>query len=412
MPDALRWPPRPVDRQVVLHTRVVSGAGGGPDKTIRLSAAYLAETRYWMAAAYLYPPGDPGFQVLRARAAAAACPLVGIWDRGPLDPTVALQLLRLCRHLDVRIWHAHDYKSNLLGLLLRPFHPMKLVSTAHGWVTLSRRARLYYALERSCLPHYDAVISVSDDLAQQVRALGVPEERSYLIFNGIDERAFQRRYPAASSPLRERCAVPANCLVVGAVGRLSPEKGYEILVDAAATLRSRGVDFEVWIAGQGALRERLQRQVQRRGLQDRVKLLGFLEDPAELFQALDLFVLSSLREGFPNVLLEAMASEVPVVATAVGGVPRLVADDLTGLLCPVGDADALATSIERALADPALRARLAQAGRSLVVERYRLSQSMARTRALYDRLLGIRVADSTFPTSDDPEAGLRATTSR
>jgi glycosyltransferase involved in cell wall biosynthesis len=321
-----------------------------------------------------------------------------------LDPTVAIQLLHLCRHLNVRIWHGHDYKSNLLGLMLRPFHSMKLVSTAHGWVSLSRRAQLYYALDRWCLPHYDAVICVSDDLAQRVRALGVPQERSSLIFNGIDERAFRRRSPAVDSPLRQRYAVPANRLVVGSLGRLSPEKGYEILIDVAAVLRSRGLDFELWIAGEGELRSRLERRIQLRGLGDRVKLLGFWADPAELYQALDLFVLSSLREGFPNVLLEALASEVPVVSTVAGGVSRLVDDGRTGLLCPVGDVAALAAALERALVDPPLRGRLARAGRALVEERYRLSQSMAATRTVYDRLLDLRPA-----AFDDPDSALRAT---
>src|SRR4051794_29841652 len=112
------WPvPPSPDKVVVLHTRVVSETGGGPDKTILLSAPFLAHTRYWLAAAYMHPPTDPGFEVIRQRAAKWNSPLLSVPDRGPLDLSIPWALLRICRAYNVRVWHAHDYKSNLLGLM-------------------------------------------------------------------------------------------------------------------------------------------------------------------------------------------------------------------------------------------------------------------------------------------------------
>src|SRR4051812_43946618 len=123
---------------VVLDTRVVTGTGGGPDKTILNSPRFLSGAGYRMICAYMHPPGDPGFAEITRKAEAWGAPLVSVPDRGPWDLKVTSRLLGLCRRERVAIWHGHDYKSNVLGLLLRPFWPMRLVTTVHGWVRHTR----------------------------------------------------------------------------------------------------------------------------------------------------------------------------------------------------------------------------------------------------------------------------------
>ncbi|MGL4462000.1 MAG: glycosyltransferase, partial [Planctomycetia bacterium] len=131
------------DRPFVLHVRVVTGAGGGPDKTVLNSPRYLRPLGYDAVCAFLHPPGDPGVEILRQRADRWDAPTEMIPDRGPLDFESTLHLLNLCRRRRVSIWHGHDYKSNAIGLLLRRFHPMKLVTTVHGWVRHTKRTKLY-----------------------------------------------------------------------------------------------------------------------------------------------------------------------------------------------------------------------------------------------------------------------------
>ncbi len=371
---------------MVLNVRVVTGSGGGPETTIVQSAAYLQETEYWMAAAYMHRPGDPGFAVLRQRAAAHGCPLLPIPDRGALDPRVVRRLLALCRHLDVRIWHGHDYKSNLIGLLLRPLHPMALVTTAHGWVTHTRRTPLYYAVDRWCLRRYDHVVSVSPDLHAAVGGLGIPDSRRTLILNGVDEQRFRRGCPSAPPPLAMRRGVPPGRRVVGSIGRLSGEKRFNDLIEAAHTLLRCGCDLEVWIAGEGPARAELQALIDRRGQRERVRLLGAVADPVELYQAMDLFVLCSRREGMPNALLEAMAMSLPVVAAAVGGVPAAVSDGENGFLYPASDVEALIAAMRRALDDGPLRERLAGAARRTVEVQFTFAARMTEERLVYDRL--------------------------
>ena len=386
------WPAAPTGRQVVLHARVVTGTGGGPDKTILLSAPFLADTPYWLAAAYLHPPDDPGFEAICRRAAEVGCPLIGIPDRGPLDRSVFRTMLDLIRHYKVGIWHGHDYKSNMLGLTLRPFWDMRLVTTVHGWVKRTVRTPLYYAIDRWCLPYYHHVICVSDDLVQRVAKLGVPEDRLSLIPNAIDEHRFDRRLPAGQAPMRRQHEVPDGRLVIGAVGRLSGEKAFNQLIRATHQLIGEGLDVELWIAGEGdgpGGRDDLQKLIDHLGLNGRVRLLGFVEDTIELYQAMDLFVLSSLREGLPNAVLEAMAMGVAVVSTRVAGVPKLIEDGKSGLLCPPGEVDQLAGAMRRPLADETLRSQLAAGGRRTIESQYGFARRMSKVRDVYDRVLGL-----------------------
>lgn len=384
------WPPLPpADKVVVLHTRVVTDTGGGPDKTILYSAPFLADTEYWLAAAYMHPPEDKGFDAVRKRAATANCPLIGVPDSGPLDRSVIRVMLDICRRYNVRVWHGHDYKSNAIGLMLRPFWSMKLVSTVHGWVKHTTRTPLYYAVDRWCLPYYHHVICVSDDLVQAMKKNGVPDERLSLILNGIDEKTFIRKFPAADSPLRKEHGTPPGRLVIGAVGRLSAEKAFNNLIRAVHPLITSGLDLELWIAGDGDARGDLEKLIDHLALRERVKLLGFCSDTIGLYHAMDVFALSSLREGLPNVVLEAMSMSVPVVSTAVAGVPRLIEDGVSGLLVPIADVEALSAAMGKVVRSEALRRSLADAGRKVIERDFSFRHRMMLEKAVYDRVLNV-----------------------
>jgi glycosyltransferase involved in cell wall biosynthesis len=377
----------PEGRAVVLHGRVVTGVGGGPESTVLRSPALLDGSAYWASAVYLHPPGDAGIALLRRRAEAHGCPLVTIADRGPFDLRPLRQLLDLCRRLGVRIWHGHDYKTNLLGLLLNRRHPMALVSTAHGWVTQTRRTPLYYAIDRLCLRRYQHVMTVAPDLHAAVRALGVPPARCTLIPNGVDSKEFRRRVPPAHAALRRQRGTPPGRRVIGAVGRLHPEKHFESLIEATAALQRGGLDVELWIAGDGPERARLQQLIHRLGVSDRVVLLGTVEDIAALYEAADVFALSSVREALPNALLEAMAMELPVVAAAVGGVPSVIRDGVNGTLCGSGDTAALKAALLRVLEDTGRAARMAHVARQTVERDFTSAARSAAERAVYDAVL-------------------------
>jgi glycosyltransferase involved in cell wall biosynthesis len=387
-------PARPVSRRyvgpmrppTVLETRVVRGSGGGPDKTILNSPRFLTPLVYRTVCAYMHPPGDPGFEQLQAKARTWGAPLLSVPDRGFWDLGVIPRLLNICRRERVAIWHGHDYKTNALGLVLRRFWRMRLVTTVHGWVHHTARTPVYFWIDRRCLPHYDLVICVSEDLHARCLECGVKPERCVLIENAIDTDEF-RRGDSSPAEARRALGLPGDRFLIGAVGRLSEEKAFDILIRAVAGMHAAGRDAGLVIIGEGDQEPRLRALVAELGAAERIQLLGYRPDVRGLYQAMDAFALSSYREGLPNVLLEAMALELPVVATRVAGIPRLIQDGENGLLVEAGTVGALADALARLIDDPVLRRRLGRAGRATIEARYSFRERMARIAALYDSVL-------------------------
>jgi glycosyltransferase involved in cell wall biosynthesis len=375
---------------VVLDTRVVCGSGGGPDKTILNSPRFFANTGYRMLCGYMHPPGDPGFEVLKQKAERWQAPILSVPDRGPWDWRVAQVFLDICRRERVDIWHGHDYKSNALGLLLRRVWPMRLVTTVHGWGVQDKRTNWYYRIDRMCLRRYEKVICVSEDLHDECIAAGVPRQSCVHVTNAINLHEYSREMTRADA--KKRLGIDPRRLVIGAVGRLSAEKAFDLLIRAAAQLLQRHFDVELVIVGDGDQRALLQDLIATLGCGERVRLLGYQSSPKTTYEAMDIYALSSLREGLPNVVLEAMAMDVPVAATRVAGVPQLIRDRDNGLLIEPGDVGALTCALQELFENPELRTRLAQSGRRTVTTSYDFERRIKRLSDLYDRLLGRTLA--------------------
>jgi glycosyltransferase involved in cell wall biosynthesis len=374
---------------LVLHARVISGSWGGPDKTVLSQARHLAG-RYRCLCAYLRHPSDERFADLVGLAAEYGASVVAVDDFGALDLAVLRRLSAVCAEHAPRIWHGHDYKSNLIGVVLARRFRLRLVTTVHGWVSRTWKTPLYYAVDRFSLRAYERVFCVSEDLRAACLRAGVAPDRCRLLPNAIDAERYRRRRTAIEAKAALGLA-PQKLLAV-AVGRLAPEKGFDLLIDAVRQLVAEGLDLELRIAGQGPVEEALSRRAQDQGLGGRVRLVGFLPDVRELLEAADLFVLSSLREGLPNAVLEAMAMEVPVVATAVAGVPDLIEHGRTGWLVEPGSSSALAGGIRALAADPGLRGGLAAEGRRRIERSFGFAARMAKVMETYDDLLDGRPA--------------------
>ncbi len=373
------------DHRVVLHTRVVTGTGGGPDKTILNSPRFLEQLGYASACAYLHPPDDDGFSTLQKRAEEWGSELISIPDKGALDVSVIRKLLNVCKQHNVSIWHGHDYKTNALGLILRRFHRMQLVTTVHGWVHRTSRTPLYYWVDRKAIRYYDHVICVSEDLFTTCREFGVPEPRCSLIQNAIDTDEFKRSQK--QSDVKFVQGFSPDRLLIGAVGRLAEEKGFDLLISAVERLIESGLNVELAIIGEGDQKEQLESQITASANADRFHLLGYRSDTIALYEAMDLYVLSSLREGLPNVVLEAMAMEVPVVATRIAGVPKLIQDRENGLLVNSGCVDELEQATREMLSNDPLREQLLKNARKTIETEFSFSARMDKIRKIYDQVL-------------------------
>ena len=369
---------------MVLHARVVSGTGGGPDKTILNSPCELQKLGYQSACLYLRDPQDQGFGVLQQRAAQRNANVVEVDDFGILDWQIVKRTLEKVLELKPDIWHGHDYKSNLLGLLLRRKHPMKLVTTVHGWVQKTWKTPLYYAIDRRCLPRYDEVICVSQDLFSDCRNLGVEEEKLSLIDNAIVLGDYKSTDDSCLA--KSKLGLPPGVPMLAGVGRLSAEKGFDLLIEAVAKLIESGQNLSLAIAGDGDGHGYLEELIERKNLQRNVKLLGFVEDTRLIYQAADLFVLSSLREGLPNVVLEAMASGTPVLATKVAGMPSLIEDGVNGKLIDPDSVEQLVTGIQELISNQLNLEKYAANAKRTLLEGFDFGSRMKKVADVYQRL--------------------------
>jgi glycosyltransferase involved in cell wall biosynthesis len=344
-------------RVVILIT--LAETGGAQTYVASLLPALVGEYDVTVAA-----HGD-GFLAEAARTSGARyVPLRHMRRRiDPVHDVLALlELIRLLRRERPAVVHANSSKAGILGRLaaVAAGVPARLF-TVHGWAFKADRglsARAYLWADRLMSPLTTTTICVADsELRAGLRARTCRPDRTVVIRNGV----------APGPPPRPSRAGPVTVL---AVGRLRPPKDFPTLVRAVARLEPGAVRLE--IAGDGPERAALASEIERLGLDGTVELLGTRSDVPDLLAAADVFVLSSDSEGLPMSVLEAMAAGVPVVATAVGGVPELVRDDETGLLVPPRDPGALAAALGKLAADPELRRRLGGAGRRRVENEFSL----------------------------------------
>ena len=376
------------NRPLVLHTRVVSGHGGGPEKTLLNSPRFLKELGYDSICVYFRDPADAGFQSIVARAEESKTPLIAVDDHGATDWRLLQRISKLLKTVANRdlIWHGHDYKSNLVGILLRRRHPMHVVSTVHGWVLKTWKTPLYYAIDRWCLKRCEQVVCVSTDLHADCLKLGVPDAKLHLIDNAIDLEQYDRKLTTAEA--KHKLNLPDERWHLGAVGRLAPEKGFDYLIRAVAALTDAGVDVGLSILGDGPQQQELETLVSDLNLGDRVHLVGHVTNPKPYYESMDVYVLSSLREGLPNVLLEAMAYGIPLVATAVAGIPRLIDGESNGVLIPPSDAKSIADAITQLIHNPCDREKLGAGGRTTVEQRFCFQTRMTKIVDAYEQLPG------------------------
>ncbi len=289
------------------------------------------------------------------------------------------------RRVQAQVLCCHGYKSNLLGRLAARRAGIPAVAVSRGWTGESFRVRCYERLDRFHLRFMDHVVAVSSAQADKVRAAGVPESRLSVIANAIDPDRFTDLDPRYRDRLA-RFFRPKRERIVGAAGRLSPEKGFDVLVDAIALAREQESDVGFVIFGDGPCRAELQHQIASLGLTGSVALAGFRADLDRYLPHLDLLVLPSHTEGLPNVVLEACAAGVPVVATAVGGTPEVIEDGTSGFLVPPGDPVVLASALCEALADEEQLREFAFQARQRVLENFSFHSQVSRYLELFGQL--------------------------
>jgi glycosyltransferase involved in cell wall biosynthesis len=369
----------------VLVVRGVDGTGGGADKIILRNAASVDRDRIQMTLCFMRHRDDPEFDFDR-RCADQQLDYCEVLHRGAADRSVLPQLREQVRRLQPQIIHSHDYKANFYATLLARHGGPRRLATSHGWTGDGWRERMvYYPGDKLLLSRFPGVIAVSDPIRQTLIRWGARPARVRVLLNGVDPDAY-RRDASVRRRMREQLGWGEDQVVLGGVGRVERQKRFDVLLDALALLRTDLPHLKLVIAGDGRLLPELREQVQRLGLNDTVRLLGHCSRMRDLYQALDVLVQSSDYEGTPTVVVEAMAMQIPIVATDVGGTGQLISDQQHGLLVPPRRPDQLASAIRQILIHPAAAQQRVAAARQRVETVLSFHQRVAALQQIYHEL--------------------------
>jgi glycosyltransferase involved in cell wall biosynthesis len=352
----------------VLHIAKVAGISGSENHLLLL-LPQLAERGFDVRLVMLHE-GEPGAQEFASRLDAAGVAVEQLTLPRAADPVAFSRLGRLVRRRRPTILHTHLVHADFYGLVAgRLARVPVLVSTKHGFNPF-RDGRAFAAADRAVASLADVHIAISAGLARYLAEReGFDEEGFEIVHYGIEPAA-----PPPPLPGAPRLAI---------VGRLIPIKGHEVLLRALASVRDAlpGVTLEV--AGDGPLDGELRAAVRRLGLEDVVTFSGRVSPIAPVLERAQVVVVPSFGEGFGMVALEAMERGRPVVASAVGGLPEIVDDGVTGLLVAPGDAEALASAVRAVARDHSCAKAYGRAGRERALEEFSQKRCTDRIEALY-----------------------------
>jgi glycosyltransferase involved in cell wall biosynthesis len=279
--------------------------------------------------------------------------------RGQVDRTGLASIRALAASTRADLIHAHGYKADVYVYLAMRGSTMPLVSTCHTWYDDNRLVWFYGVIDRRVLRRYQAIVAVSDDVRQRLVDSGVPANRIHFIRNGIDLRPFTN----ARASLRH-LALPGS-LLIGWVGRLTYDKGPDIFLRAIAQVRPEFPTARYILVGEGPYRPEVERLLTDLALGDVVHLLGQRSDMPAVYASCDFMVSSSRQEGLPMAILEGMAAGLPWIATSVGAVPMVIHHSQNGILIAPENVGVLAKSLISMMQNPAERALMGAAARSL-----------------------------------------------
>jgi glycosyltransferase involved in cell wall biosynthesis len=294
-------------------------------------------------------------------------------------------MLRFARQQRVDVIHSHGYKGNILfGLLPARWRGAPMVTTVHGWGRTGGigKLMLYQWLDTVALRFIDRIVLVNEAMKDRPRYGGSNRARTEVVPNGLafDPDGETDLDPGVLDFCRRRSTI-------GAAGRLSPVKGFDLLLKAFSLLVRDGWDLQLVILGEGECRARLETLVKELRLETRVMMPGYLPSAGRYMPFFRAFVISSLTEGLPMVLLEAMQAGVPVVSSRVGGIPEALQQGKAGVLVSPANARELAFGVERVIEDQAGAARLVAAGKIIVKEKYSARAMAARYASVYSGVL-------------------------
>ncbi len=304
--------------------------------------------------------------------------------RSQFDRKLISSLREFIKTNHVDLVHCHGYKSNFYGILASR-NMVPAVTTNHNWLRPNWRLKVYCLIDSLLIRYFNRIIAVSDEVKEEMLAVGVPEEKIRVIYNGIDLDRFKDQ--CSSEKIRKELGLDGNDRIVGTIGSFTEAKGYDYLLKAAKEIIDARKAVKFLIVGDGPLNGHLRNTARGLGIQDNVIFTGYRKDIPELLSVMDMYVLSSVREGLPMVLLEAMAAGKPVIASKVGAVPKVIIDNESGVLITPGDAGEMKKAVLDLLSDDSRSKRLGLAGQKRLKENFSSDVMAGKYMSVYGELV-------------------------
>lgn len=370
----------------VLDLISVDGAGGGAEKIVLRTAAKANPDRFTSTMCCLRYANDSAYD-MDVRARGLNIDYCEVVTHSKFDRRAFAALRRIVRDRRIDIVHAHGYKSAYFASRLARAEGIKPISTSHGWTGHHWRERfLYYPADRLIIRTFPMAIAVSSQIRNTLIQWRSNPERIRVVLNGIDQEKYRRNEQLVGQ-IRDSLGIQPGEIVLGASGRIEPQKRFDVFLETMALLLPRRPELKLLIVGEGSLRHKLVAQIKRLGVGDHCRLLGHRGDMADLYHAFDVLVQSSDYEGTPTVVVEAMALGIPVVATDAGGTAELLDDTVHGLIVPRRDPAALARAIEKTIDAPEQTAQRVAAARRRVETDLSFDARMRTLERIYSELV-------------------------
>ena len=305
-----------------------------------------------------------------------------------VDLSCAWRLAKLLKRERVDVIHAHQYSPFFYAMAARFLgRGIPVLFTEHGRFHPDYPRRKRIAFNRLCLRRKDRVVSVGESVRQQlIHNEGIPDRRIGIVYNGVDLSPFEDAPDDRESVRREIGVGPADFLIVH-VGRLDPIKDHATAIHAIQRVAAQCEHARLAVVGEGPELPRIQSEIERCGVEPYVRLLGLRRDVPRVLRAADAFLMTSVSEGIPLAVIEAMGAGLPVVSTDVGGVKEVVVDGEDGLLSPAKDDASLARDLIRLAIDADLRSQLGRAGRRRAFDLFSNARMTSEYRALYEEMI-------------------------
>jgi len=363
----------------ILHLRA-SNFYGGPERQIHIHARMAISRGYDIIAGSFSEQGQrPEFLRVMEQ---DGVPAHLFEVRNAYDLKAIGTVRKFIREKHVDILCTHDYRTHLIGFRAVKGTETKWIAFSRGWTKDTLRVRVYSLLDKIFIRFATHIVAVSEAQKSKLTRLSIPPEKITSVPNAIDPESFRG---VERIDLKARFTLPTDSITAVAGGRFSREKGQIYLVKAAAEAIKKNDRLRFIIFGDGPDFQMIKGKVSRAGLEKIILCPGFEKNLLGCLKGADMLINPSLSEGLPNIVLEAMALRIPVIATAVGGVPELIKSGESGLLVKAGDISGLSRAVLRLAADFEARKRLVEAAYQVVTDSFSFEKQMDLLSEVYQK---------------------------